>query len=190
MSVLPGLKKWDRGTAWLHLGMALTVTTQLMLSLVMQTPKPDHANGLSQLFFTMHMWVGMAAFLIVLFHWFWVYFYNERHVMQHLFPWTASGFRNIMQDLRGLKNKQLPPGGPREGLPGFIHGLGFLAVTAMGCSGALLFIFFPAEGWFGQVLHFDKEFHEFMSTFVWAYWWGHLLMATVHYFDDRRTPEI
>jgi cytochrome b561 len=187
MSKLPWLKNWDRGTAWLHLGLAITVTMQLMLSLVMDTPKADHPNGLPQTLFSIHMYVGMAAFIIVLFHWFWVYFYQERQVLHHLFPWTRAGLHNVLLNIKGLMKRQLPLGGAREGLPGFIHGLGLLAVTAMAFSGAVIFIFYPATGWLGQVLHADKEFHQFIATFVWAYWWGHIVMATAHYFDERRT---
>jgi hypothetical protein len=61
---------WDNKTKLLHLGLAITVTAQLLSSLFMQPPEDGHpATGLAGNLFEIHEWMGMNALVIVLTNW-------------------------------------------------------------------------------------------------------------------------
>lgn len=162
------LKNWDKKTSLLHFGLAITVTLQLLFALLMQ-------NGYPRIFI-LHEINGLLIVLIVLIHWSWSVF-SHQYNLSHLFPWTKQGFSAIINDLNILVQRGKPPeGGPRLGLPGFIHGLGFLAVTGMAFTGFLIFISIQLKlGW-----HLPKTFHSMIADLVWIYWVGHVLMAITH----------
>ena len=124
------LKQWDFITRFLHLGLAITVTAQIALSLIMHVPKPGREiSWFAHTAFTWHMYVGVAAFFIVLVHWFWTAMVRSKVAMPHFFPWNQGSRQAVIQDIVGLGTLKLPKGGPRAGLPGLIHGLGFISVT-------------------------------------------------------------
>lgn len=175
-----GQGKWALPTRWLHLGLALTVSLQLMISLVMEPPDEEHASALARAAFEAHEFVGIAAVLIVLAHWFWTIVAKGDAGLAHLFPWTGSAWAEVKTDISKLMNRELPDGGPRGGLPGLVHGLGFLAVTGMALTGAVLFVIFPETGKPSDTVEFFAEIHEFISNFVWVYWFGHVATAFMH----------
>ena len=172
--------KWSVQTRWLHLGLAVTVSLQLALSLVMEPPIKKSASDLAHAAFEAHEAVGITAIVIVLAHWLWSLFSQGGGGLAHLFPWSGSAWAEVKADLRLLMNRQLPEGGPRGGLPGLVHGLGFLAVTGMALTGAVLFILFPETGKPDDTVKFFVEIHEFISSFVWVYWGGHVALAFLH----------
>ena len=166
------LKNWDKSTSLLHFGLALTVTLQLLTSQLMHR----HINNA----FLFHEIFGLCAVAIVFFHWLWN-FSNSGQQFKHLFPWNPTGFKAITEDLKSCLKLQLPNGGPRPGLPGFIHGLGFLAVTGMAASGLIIFILNQLN----EYPHWIRDIHSFIANFVWIYWIGHLVMAIIHHGLDR-----
>jgi len=172
--------KWSLPTRWLHIGLALTVSLQLFISLVMEPPDEEHATALARAAFEAHEAVGVAAVLIVLVHWLWSVMGKADGGLAHLFPWSGSAWGVVKSDISGLMNRRLPDGGPRGGLPGLVHGLGFLAVTGMAVTGAVLFVIFPETGKPSDTVEFFAEIHEFIANFVWAYWFGHVGLALVH----------
>lgn len=179
---------WDRATRFLHMGLALTVSLQLLNSLVMEAPEPDHPlSGLEALVFHSHEWLGMTALAVVLLHWAWSLWGAGGVGMRHLFPWGAAERTAIAQELRGLLTLRLPPGGPKGKLSGLIHGLGILAVTGAGLTGAVLFFALPENGQTNLVTGAAKEVHEFIAGFVWAYWIGHVAMGLLHHVFTRDT---
>lgn len=172
--------KWSLPTRWLHIGLALTVSLQLLISLVMEPPDEEHATALARAAFEAHEAVGLAAVLIVVVHWLWSTIGKADGGLAHLFPWSGSAWAEVKADIAGLMNRRLPDGGPRGGLPGLVHGLGFLAVTGMAVTGAVLFVIFPETGKPSDTVEFFAEIHEFISNFVWAYWFGHVGLALIH----------
>lgn len=172
--------KWSVQTRWLHLGLAVTVTLQLALSLVMEPPDEKSATAIARAAFEAHEFVGIVALLIVLAHWLWSLISQADGGLARLFPWSGSAWAEVKADLRLLMNRQLPEGGPRGGLPGLAHGLGFLAVTAMVLTGGVLFILFPETGKPDATVEFFADIHSFISNFVWAYWGGHVALAFLH----------
>lgn len=179
-------RRWNRATRFLHLGLALTVSLQLLNSLVMEAPEPDHPlSGFDALLFHSHAWLGMMALAVVLLHWIWSLWGAGGAGVRHLFPWRAAERTAIAQELRGLTALRLPPGGPLGKLSGLIHGLGILAVTGAALTGAVLFFTLPESGQLTLVADVAEEAHEFVATFVWIYWVGHVAMGLLHHFLTR-----
>jgi cytochrome b561 len=175
-----GQKKWSAQTRWLHMGLALTVTLQLAISLIMEPPDEESASTVARAAFEAHEAVGIAAVIIVLAHWLWVLASRADGGLAHLFPWTGSAWAEVKQDASKLMSGQLPEGGARGGLPGLVHGLGFLAVTGMAVTGAVLFVLFPETGKPDDTVEFFADIHSFIANFVWVYWGGHVALAFLH----------
>lgn len=172
---------WARQTRFLHFGLAMTITFQLLVSLVMAAPEAGEKRSLVEsLSFEVHEWVGMAALIIVLAHWMWSISARDNSNIRHLFPWGAEGRAAVMADVHQLKAMKLPEGGGAGGLPGFIHGLGFLGATAMAVTGGILFFIFPEDGSKNALAEVFHNIHGFIANFVWAYWGGHLAAAVLH----------
>lgn len=175
------IRIWDKRTRLLHLGLSVTVTFQLFISLFMDLPKPEHVGSNGELLaFEFHEYAGMTAFAIVLLHWLWSAFHNGGEELRHLFPWNRQGRAEIGSEIRGLSQGKLPEGGPRGGLAGLVHGLGFLAVTGMVVTGATIFLLLPESGAVTPFTHFIMEIHETIAILVWVYWCGHLGMTVLH----------
>jgi cytochrome b561 len=171
---------WSIQTRLLHLGLALTVTLQLAVSLVMEAPDHEDASEVALAAFEAHEFIGMAALLVVALHWLWSLASRADGGLSHLFPWGGAALTQVKIDVSKLFKGQLPEGGPRGGLPGLVHGLGFLAVTAMAISGGILFFIFPETGEPGKNVEAVAEVHEFIATFVWIYWGAHIALGVLH----------
>jgi cytochrome b561 len=182
------LNVWSRTTRFLHLGLAVTVTLQLFLSLVMEAPEPGEvaAGGIFRQFFEAHEVIGLSALVFVVCHWVWLATAKDTG-FRHLFPWDAEGRREIVADLKGIFNRHLPEGGPRGGLVGLVHGLGFLAVTGMVITGGAIFGFITTNALASSAAHTCEELHELCSNFVWVYWFGHGSMALIHHLAGHDT---
>lgn len=172
--------KWTVQTRWLHMGLALTVTLQLALSLIMEPPDEKSASAVARAAFEAHEAVGVAAVIIVLVHWLWTLSSRADGGLVRLFPWNGAAWVEVKSDTVKLMNRHLPDGGARGGLPGFVHGLGFLAVTGMALTGAILFVIFPETGKPSDTVEVFADIHSFISNFVWAYWGGHVALAFLH----------
>ncbi|MBI5014147.1 MAG: cytochrome b/b6 domain-containing protein [Deltaproteobacteria bacterium] len=171
---------WDRGTRSLHWGLSLAVTFQLFSSLVLEVPQPGlRPQPFGRLAFQAHEGVGVALIALVLAHWLWTLRRGSGQAARHLFPWGRVGRAEIAADLRHLKAGRLPEGGPRGGLAGFVHGLGFLAVSGMAALGGLLLLL-SAAGSPLSLLHNVAGVHATLADVVWFYWLGHAAMAAVH----------
>src|SRR3569832_2489592 len=113
--------KWSVQTRWLHIGLAVTVTLQLAISLIMAPPDKETATAFARTAFEAHEVVGMSALAIVLMHWFWSVVGRAEGGLAHLFPWTGTTWARVKGDISLLIRGRLPDDGPRGGLPGFVH---------------------------------------------------------------------
>jgi cytochrome b561 len=156
------------------------VTFQLFVSLVMEIPQPGlRPQPLGLQGFQAHKSVGAVLIVIVLAHWLWTLRRAHGQAIRHLFPWGRFGRAEIVADLKNLKGGKLPEGGPGGGLPGFVHGLGFLAVTGMAASGCLILLL-SADGPRTRLLQDVANLHAALANVVWLYWLGHVAMVIVH----------
>ncbi len=173
---------WNTGTRLLHGGMALTVSFQLLISLIMESPKPGRVLTSTQaLSFELHEWVGLSAVAVIIAHWVWsALLTRDDSGFRHLFPWDAKGRAKLLAELRQIWRFQLPRGGPEGGLAGLVHGLGFLAVSAMAVTGAILFFTYPKNGATTPFVGSVADLHSFIANLAWVYWYGHIGMALLH----------
>ncbi len=172
---------WSQPTRLLHLGLVITVTAQLGISLVMAPPDEEQASTLGAAAFEAHEILGMSALVIVLLHWLWTVVKQADGGVANLFPWFGKARGQVISEVKALLSGDLPKVGTRGGLPGFIHGLGFLAVSGMAITGGLLFVLLPESGPFPSSAEFFAEIHEFISLLVWGYWAGHSGIALLHH---------
>ncbi len=184
-AALTGADNWSLPTRLLHFGMVITVTIQLGLSLVMSPPDDDKASVLASLTFETHEVVGMIALVIVVGHWIWTLSNHADGGLRHLFPWFGEARREVIREAMGLLGGQMPEGGIRGGLPGFIHGLGMLIVSGMVITGGILFFLLPESGKFSAPTEFFAEVHEVIATLVWLYWGGHGGAALMHHMKGQ-----
>ncbi len=181
-SSTPHVTYWNTGTRLLHWGMAVTVSFQLLISLIMEHPKPGRVLTSTQaLSFELHEWVGLAAVGVIIAHWVWsALFTRDDSGFRHLFPWDAKGRAKLLMELRQILRFQLPQGGPEGGLAGLVHGLGFLAVSAMAATGAVLFFIYPKNGAETPFVGNVADLHSLIANLAWVYWYGHIGMALLH----------
>lgn len=178
------VKNWSLPTRYLHVGMVITISIQLFISLIMAAP--DQKGGVVGKFaFEIHEIVGLAALAIILTHWAWSIFGHADGGLKHLFPWFGKARLGVVSDIKALLKGELPGAGNRGGLPGLIHGLGLLAVSAIAITGGILFILFPQSGEPGYIVELFAETHGVMAVFVWAYWLGHGGLAILHHFQGN-----
>lgn len=173
------MNNWSLPTRFLHIGLVLTVSAQLFISLVMSAP--DHkGTAFSKMAFEAHEIVGLTALAIVLLHWLWSIFSHADGGLSHLFPMNKNDRDRLVKEVKDLKKGQLPETGKKGGLVGFIHGLGLLAVTGIAITGGFLFILFPETGEPGALAEAFAELHEGIAALVWTYWVAHGGMALIH----------
>lgn len=180
---------YSRPTRLLHYGLAVTITFQLAISLVMAArahhgvPPGAFAHGA----FEAHRFVGLASVAIVVLHWLWSARPHMDGGIGHLFPWAGANRARLFRELGGLLRGQLPEGGPHGGLAGAVHGLGLLVATAMAASGVVLFFLFPESGPLPGAARAAATVHSAVANLVWAYWGGHVGMAVVHHLTGHDT---
>lgn len=168
---------WSLTVRWLHLGLAVSVTLQLFLSLVME--EPGEAQGWQAWAFVAHEVFGLTAFSFAILHWLWIMSGHDGG-WRHLFPLAPSSWNRVWNDARGLMRLHLPEGGAEPGLPGLVEGLGLCLVTVQGGVGFAIFILLPPEGELPEMFEWLAELHEVLGGWVWGYWFAHGGMALVH----------
>ena len=179
--------KWDSPTRLLHLGLVVTVSVQLLVSLVMEAPGARVHSALEMFAYQVHRYVGLAALAVVLIHWVWSFTTRGRATVRNLFPTTPQERARVMNEARGMLEKQLPDSETPGGVTGLVHGLGLLAVTAVALTGALLFVWWPETGKPDKLTHTLGDVHSALSNFVWAYWWIHGAVALLHHYLGHDT---
>ncbi len=175
------VQEWPRSTRWIHMGFALAVTFLLFSELDMKAIwKKVGELSFRHLLFHVHMWIGMFATIILIA--FWMQVFSNKNLRSHLFPYSGWYLDNICTDIKGLADRKLPSSGMRGGLPGMVHGLGLTAVTGMAFLGVIMFFLIPNYGVSAPVDFYQvpKKMHDFLASFVWLYWWGHIGMASLH----------
>ena len=163
---------WPMAAKWIHLGLLLSVTFQMVTGL---------AGWLLSVFpFAWHVCVGLFLVVILGFQWGWLGMTPQgRKTLGYLFPWTPRGFSAIARDVLGLLRGVLSPPGPRPGLPGFMHGIFLLSVTLVALLG--LTLLGVIRGWWSGVPFLSLLMALRYGTLVMAaQWLGHIGMVLLH----------
>jgi cytochrome b561 len=176
--------RYDRPTRLLHAAIALGVTAQLGLSLVMNAPDDQDevlANGLPLALFKAHEFIGMTLLVILLLHWLWSLSGHVKGGIGHLFPWfSGERMGRVAAEVKDILKFKLQDPEANNEFAGAIHGLGLLAATIMAASGAVLFFSLSDSGHMtapGKTFH---AIHGFSANLMWAYLIGHLAIAVMH----------
>ncbi len=161
----------------LHLLVALLVTLQILLGLVMNRDTPRLFLG--------HQYLGLAIVTLVLIHWLWLVT-RERTQLAHLFPLESKYRQAVLRDLAGLRHGREPETGPRPGLPALIHGLGLLALTLVAALGAAIFVLIQRGTVRSPAGEAITDLHIFFAWVLIIYWVGHVLLAGIHELRGER----
>lgn len=171
---------WSAAIRRMHMLLALTVSTQLVIGLSLDRDRPW--------LFEVHEWLGLAIAAIVLVFW-GLAFKHRREGIHHMFPWSPQSLKAATRELGAALRGRLATGGPGGKLAGLIHGLGFLAATAMAASGSIIFVLIEQDQSRSAFAHTVKEFHETVATLLIIYWVGHVAMGIIHRLSGHSTVQ-
>lgn len=174
---------WSWTTRLLHFLLALSVTHQLFISLVMVVPQ-DNRPG--DILFSFHQNVGLATFAIILTYWSWLALRRSDRGAGALFPWFSKSARtalvnDVLAHLASLRRLRLPPG-EEQPLAAAVHGLGFLVATIMAGTGAIAWSSLLSKPTTALIL----EVHMTLGNVMWVYLIGHTTLALLHEFAGER----
>jgi len=174
--------RYSRPIRLLHALIALTITFQLLVSLVMDHPhakRPMTETG--AFYFRWHEWIGVAAFAVLTLGWIYRIVKWQRESQGSLFPWTTSANRQALaaqtKQFLLLRWGQIPQDGV---LVGAVHGLGLLVASAMALTGVVIYEMLGPQNSVTPEVHRVMELHSFLANLMWAYFIGHIAMACWH----------
>jgi cytochrome b561 len=172
-----------------HALLAVFITFQLVSSLVMDHPHRDRPmTSAGGSYFHWHEWVGLATLAILFVGWIYRVVKWKHESQRRLFPWLTRAGRHELRDetTRFLKlhwNRL-----PQEGaLAGTMHGLGILLTTAMAVTGGWAYLELRPDEIVTKNANSLMSVHSFLSTFMWIYICGHVVMALWHEYEGHQT---
>jgi len=185
------MKKYDSLTRLLHLSLAVGITTQMAVSLVMITPKPGR---IPNSWYSVHETLGIVLFAILLVYWL-------RAVLKTvqggeplmLFPWFSSArLGALAQDIGATVRDTLRFRLPEDGdairpLPAAIQGLGLLIGLFLAGTGTVLALSITPGVALSPTLHDIKELHEAFGPLMWGYLAIHPTLAIIHQLAGHKT---
>lgn len=167
--------KYDRTTYWLHAGLALGVSAQLMFSLMMDAPRLGvPTGGTGDFFFQIHRIGGLGVLALLTIHWLWQLSGHASNGMKVLYPWL-------------LKRGQFPsstPGSIRGRLKvsaGTVQGLGLLIASLMAMTGLILFFGVANDGSMSASVTAIREIHGTTAISLWIYLGLHLAISLLQF---------
>ena len=175
--------RYDPVTRLLHLALALGISAQMLVSLVMVVPKP--ARPANQ-WFEVHETLGLALLGVVVAHWVWSLMRTWRGGEQlMLFPWFSRRMlsdlgRDIHDTATSLRRFHLPEGEGTRPLPAAVQGLGLLLGLGMAATGAVLAFGMAPDGRMSAAVHAVEEVHESLAPLMWAYLVVHPALGILH----------
>ena len=172
-----GAHDFDNTTKIIHLAMAIVLTLQMCIGLLVHDPQ-------TRFFLYLHEYVGILSALVIFVEWLWIYTASQFSV---LFPWNRAGVSLVVKDIRNLGRHRLPEGGDTVGLSGFWHGIGVLSFTFMALTGTVLLFVLPGGHSILGLHSTDfvlytriSLYHRLASYLAWVYLLGHVLFAIFH----------
>lgn len=182
------MMRYGRFTKFLHMALALAITLQLLLSLVMAPPHLHHARTAWQSTgYKMHEFVGLTVLGLLILHWLTFLSGHARNGMGHFFPWFSSRRRGAFWgEVQKLFRLQLDDPQDQDAVAGAIQGLGLLVGLFLGASGCLIFFGMASDGTSGKTIHWIREFHGFWGPVMWGYLGIHVCATLVHHIKGHR----
>lgn len=172
-----GTVRRSNATRVLHLLLLITVIHQLASSQFIERPMPGEAPSL---LFSLHEYIGMASFAVVLAFWIWALVRQGETRLGKLFPWfSPRAAWDVVQDaiaqVMAVLRRDLTHEGSGD-MASAVHGLGLLTVTAMAATGTVYFLF---RG--NALAHQALSLHGAIANLMWVYLFGHAGIAALHH---------
>lgn len=169
--------RFSRTIRRLHLFVAILVTAQIVIGLIMTERTP--------MIFLAHQVIGLTIVGVVLIHWIWLAL-AEREQLSNMFPTKPDRWQAVLTDVTALLRGQAPPSGPRAGLPALVHGLGLLSLTAVATLGTIIFVIIHWGNIRSSSAHAIVDLHVFFAWLLIIYWVGHVGLAVTHEMKGER----
>lgn len=175
--------KWTLPTRILHGILAAAVLHQLVVSWLMERPRPG--KNTANLAYEFHEVVGLASLAILGLYWLWVLFRRFDRGAGEILPWfSAPRRRALVEDvgihLRSAARFRIPDPSGNSPLASAVHGMGLLAASAMALSGALVYAAMAGDGSLPAAGRLALNFHRVTANLMWAYLIGHAGISVVH----------
>lgn len=179
------VRKHSLTTRLFHAGLGLSVSIQLLTSLVLEAPEPHHAGNW---FFSVHQYAGLAAFGFVAGFWLIIAFRRRKTAWGLLLPWTSPArlsavWHDIKAHLTALLRFRLPDYDEQSPLASAVHGLGLLLISAMAATGTAYYFINQGDPDAGGLVGVVMFIHTTLANLVWAYLIGHAGLAVLHHLD-------
>jgi cytochrome b561 len=181
--------KYGRLTRTLHTFIAIGISLELLLSLVMKTPKPGRALTALQSFgFEVHKMVGIAVLVALVLHWIVFLSGHAYKGIGHFFPWFSKAHMDaVFSDIRELLKLRVGDPEQKDSFSGAFEGLGFTVGSILAASGIVLFFGIAENGVMSTTVHAVKEFHEFWGPIMWGYLGIHAGATALHVWLGHRS---
>lgn len=181
--------KYGLYTRFLHWMLALGITLQMLLTLVMRPPHPGRVHSaLENLSFSAHRYLGVVVLVVVLLHWLLFISGNAHKGWGHFFPWFSRARRHaVVNDVRELMRVRVEDPEKQDSLAGAIQGLGILVGTLLAGTGMVLFLGMAVDGAMSPFVHAIAEFHSFWGPVMWGYLGLHVGAVVLHMLAGHRT---
>jgi cytochrome b561 len=181
--------KYGRLTRILHALIAIGISLELLLSLIMKTPKPGRVLTTLQSFgFEAHKMMGIAVFSAILLHWLVFATGHAYKGIGHFFPWSSRARMDaVLRDIRELVTLKVADPAQKDSFSGAIEGLGFAVGSILATSGLVLFFGIAENGAMNALVHAVKEFHEFWGPVMWGYVGIHAGATMLHIWLGHRS---
>jgi cytochrome b561 len=177
----------------LHLGVAVGVILQLLLSLGMERPRPGAVlSTLEGLAFTLHEVVGLLTLGLIVVWLLWLLLRRNEPSLSDLYPWIGDAGRvalslAVRTLLRHAKRGELAADEEIRPLVKTVHGLGIVCIALMAVSGALVWLGMDANGNMTTWAHVLLAIHQLTANLVWLFIAGHAGMAVLHQLRGEET---
>ncbi|MDR3438652.1 cytochrome b/b6 domain-containing protein [Telmatospirillum sp.] len=182
--------RYDPLTRLLHVTIAIGITVQMLVSLVMVYPKPGR---LPNEWFAIHETLGVVLCGVLATHWLWSVLRTlVSGEPMRLFPWfSRSRLSELADDIRAtvreLGRLRLPNGEGTEAFPAVVQGLGLLLGLFLAGSGTILALGMAPDGTMSSLVHAIKEAHETAAPLMWVYLAAHPTLGILHHLAGHKT---
>jgi len=178
------IMKFSAVTRTLHLLLLSTITAQLALSLIMHAPPVGDPAGGGE-FFALHASLGILSLGAIAAYWSWAAVRSGEVALGTLVPWfTRTGRQSFMRDLyRFVFASGVGRTTPKCEFGAFVsgvHGLGLLTATALGLTGALVYLGMDGVSLSPDLLSAVRVVHSGFGNVMWFYLAGHAGMGALH----------
>jgi cytochrome b561 len=181
------MTKHSFATRLVHACLAITIMTNLALSLVMRGPRRGQAGDW---FYGIHQYIGIAA-LVFAFGFFCVLVVRKHGTDRGaLFPWlSADRLSALWADIKAhgaaAIKLRLPSYDDHSPLASAVHGLGLLLMAAMAVTGAVVFFAPYLNAQTSAVAGWALDIHHLLANLAWAYLTGHAGLAVIHHYSQN-----